>query len=173
MLTFDIETTGTDICRDEMTCASVYDPERGISRVFVFCTGDSVDEFTRMLDDADRLCAFNGALFDIPIIQRVGKVSDERVRAWRLKLHDVFEACRLGLGKTFSLDALLELNGLATKSGSGLDAIRMAQDQDWEGLREYSLKDSELTHMVSSLDVIQLPRVSGIVFTREGRFRRV
>jgi hypothetical protein len=172
MLAFDIETTGTDVQKDDMTCASVYDPERGISRVFVFCTGDSLEEFTRMLDEADRLCAFNGAQFDIPFIQRVGNISDARVRVWRLKLHDVFESCRLGLGKRFSLDALLELNGLETKTGSGLEAIRMAREKDWDGLRKYSIRDSELTHEVSSLDVIKLPRAPQWVFSKDGRFRR-
>lgn len=191
MLAFDLETSGLDISCAHIMCASVYDPDAGISQVFMFCMGDSVDEFLDLLDHADRLCAFNGARFDIPMIQQYfqvlfgfylflfqttltcfRQVENSRVSKWRLKLHDVFEACKLALDCTFSLDTLLALNGLPTKSGSGIEALQMIRTHDWERLRHYSIRDAELTYLVSMLDKIKIPRVNGIYLTNKGEFVR-
>lgn len=80
MLAFDIETTGLSDS-DTVTAACVYDPARSIKETFLFSRGydsprTSSDpaRFLQLLDDADVLCAFNGARFDIPFIQRQWKV---------------------------------------------------------------------------------------------------
>jgi hypothetical protein len=171
MLAFDLETTGKDIALDQITCAGVYDPDAGIKRFFIFALGDDPEEFMRLLDQADRLCAFNGVRFDIPLIERCFGPSAARVSAWRLKLHDVFEACKLALDITFSLQSLLELNGIPGKTGSGLDAIQLALDKDWPSLGEYCLNDTQKTHAVSSLEHILLPKTHGGLFmTHRGVF---
>ena len=69
MLSFDLETTGLNPATCAITCACAYDPERGIERYFLFPLGDDPEEFLQLLDEADRLCAFNGARFDIPFLQ--------------------------------------------------------------------------------------------------------
>lgn len=171
MLAFDLETTGLDPRVDRITCASAYDPATGIERTFVLGRGDSPSEFLSLLDGADRLCAFNGARFDLAFLQYSLGVSSARIRSWRLKLHDVYEACRLAIGVTFSLDALLEANGLQGKTGSGRDAVVMARDGRWEDLAKYCLEDSRLTHSVSSLDRIRLPRTRGMCLTSCGEFK--
>jgi hypothetical protein len=171
MLAFDLETTGLCPFTDTVTCAAVCDSEAGFERTFIFAVGDSPDEFMRLLDDAPRLCAFNGASFDLPFIQHQLGASPKRVRAWRLKLHDVFEACKLALNITFSLDALLELNGLPGKTGSGCDAIRLAAQRRWPELREYCLNDTRRTFAVSTLACIRLPKTrGGITLDPHGRF---
>jgi hypothetical protein len=171
MLAFDLETTGLCPFTNKVTCAAVCDSEAGFERVFIFSTGDSPEEFMRLLDDAPRLCAFNGASFDLPFIRHQLGASARRVRAWRLKLHDVFEACKLALDITFSLDALLELNGLPGKTGSGGDAIRLAREEKWAELGEYCLNDTRRTFAVSTLPRIELPRTRGtIVMDPLGRF---
>lgn len=171
MLAFDIETLGVDIEHNEITCGAVFDPEAGVEKYFIFKPMlDDPEEFMSLLDKADRLCAFNGARFDIPVIQRCFHASLDRVSAWRLKLYDVFEACKLALDITFPLDALLELNGVPGKTGSGLEAVQMALDGNLEKLGEYCLNDTRRTHTVSTLSRIQLPRTRGVYMDGLGRF---
>ena len=170
MLSFDLETTGLDPRSDSITCAAVYDPDAGIDRAFLLGRGEDAVEFLQLLDQADRLCAFNGARFDLAFLRHSLKVPAERVRAWRLKLHDVYEACRLGLGVTFPLNALLAANGLEGKTGSGQEAVEMARTGRWEELAEYCLHDTRMTHRVSNLDRIVLPKTRGICMTRMGEF---
>jgi len=71
MLAFDLETTGLNPRQHIITCAGVYDPDSKLERIFIFPKGDDPEEFMVLLDKADRLCAFNGARFDIPFIQVV------------------------------------------------------------------------------------------------------
>lgn len=170
MLAFDLETTGLDPAHHGITCAAVYDPDKGVERVFIFDRGDDPEEFMRLLDAADRLCAFNGASFDLPFIQHRLGASAERVRAWRLKLHDVYVACKWGLGVTFPLQALLERNCLTGKTGSGKDAIALYEQGSWAELAEYCMHDTRMTHRVSSLDTIALPGTRGIVLAPSGEF---
>lgn len=173
MLAFDLETTGLNPRTDRITCAGVYDPDAGIDRAFFFTRRDSPDdpeEFMALLDRADRLCAFNGARFDLPFIEHVLRPGPERVLAWRLKLHDVFEACKLALGVTFTLDALLALNGVPGKTNSGCNAIQLAEEERWEELEAYCLNDTRRTHQVSSLPQIRLPKTVGLVLRPTGQF---
>ena len=170
MLAFDLETTGLNPETDLITCAAAYDPDAGIERVFFFSRGDDPEEFLALLDGADRLCAFNGARFDIPFLQAAFKPAAGRVLSWRLKLHDVYEACRLALCVTFPLQALLDINGLAGKTGSGADAIRLAREERWQELGDYCLHDTRMTHRVSSLASIRLPKTRDICMDARGAF---
>lgn len=170
MLAFDLETTGLDPLTDSVTCAAAYDPEAGIDRAFLFQCGDDPEEFMALLDGADRLCAFNGARFDIPFLQHSLGASPQRARAWRLKLHDVYEGCRLALCVTFPLRALLALNGLEGKTGSGADAVVMAREGRWQELADYCLHDTRMTHRVSSLERILLPKTHGLFMDARGGF---
>ena len=180
MLAFDLETSGLNPRECLITCAAVCDPDAGVERVFFFArlensklvpVLDDAEEFMLLLDQAPRLCAFNGARFDLPFIRHQLGASPARVARWRLKLHDVFEACKLALSVTFPLSALLELNGLPGKTGSGADAIQLALDGDWPCLGEYCLNDTRVTHRVSSMGAIRLPKTrGGLVFTGRGAF---
>jgi len=170
MLAFDLETTGVDPDACQITCAGVFDPSAGIERCFVFALGDSPEEFMLLLDAADRLCGFNAVGFDIHFIERQFRPEPGRVRVWREKLVDVFESCRLALATTFSLDQLLEANGLPCKTGKGSDAVVMASQGRWDELSEYCLMDTRLTHAVSSMPVIILPKLRTICMFRNARF---
>lgn len=152
VLAFDIETTGLDADACEVTCACAYDPARGVERSFLFALGDSPDEFMSLLDEAPLLCAFNGVRFDIPFLCKKWGVPDERAGRWVAKLLDPFEACKLGLGQTFSLNRLLEANGLQAKTGSGLDAVNMAREGRWGELAEYCMHDTKMTHAAATLE---------------------
>lgn len=172
MLAFDLETTGLDPQKDQITCAAVYDPDADIERVFMFAAGarDDPEEFMLLLDQADRLCAFNGASFDLAFISAQLAPAPQRVACWRLKLHDVFVACKWGLGVTFPLQSLLDHNCLQGKTGSGKEAIDLFKSGRLEELGEYCLHDTRMTHRVSSLPFIRLPKSRDLVMRPDGCF---
>lgn len=157
VLAFDIETTGLDAATCDVTCACAYDPERGIERSFVFSQGGSPEEFMALLDEAPLLCAFNGVRFDIPFVAAKWGVTSERTGRWVRKLLDPFEACKLALGWTFSLNRLLSVNGLEGKTGSGLDAVNMARDGRWGELAEYCMHDTTVTHSAVAMRTLAVP----------------
>jgi hypothetical protein len=180
MVAFDIETMGLDSRKDRVTAACLYgamdgprpgqqivrtaaDPGTHIVRTFIFTDDDPVadaslqEEFMAHLDSARFLCTFNGIRFDIPFLQQAWDIPQARVEAWILKTFDVYEACKLGLNATFSLNRLLAANNLESKSGSGLHAIHLAKTGQWEALGDYCMQDTRLTYLVSSQVSISLP----------------
>jgi hypothetical protein len=172
MLAFDLETTGLDPEVDEITCACAYDPDAGVDRTFFFRgeAGDTPEALFALLDASERLCAFNGARFDLPFLQVRYALSDARVGSWALKLYDLYEACRLGFGSGFSLNALLAANGFDSKTGTGGDAVVLAREGRWEELGAYCRQDTVKTHAVSCLEAIRLPLKSGLsVMLASGR----
>jgi uncharacterized protein YprB with RNaseH-like and TPR domain len=97
MLAFDIETEGLLSDVDDITVASVYDPERGIRKTFFFIREgynrqENIDSFLEILDDAPSLCCFNGVRFDIPFIIARFKVAPERYTKWLLKVRNTCKA---------------------------------------------------------------------------------
>lgn len=156
MLSFDIETTGLQKA-DTITAACAYDPIKGICATFVFARGDSPLDFIKLLDEADKLCAFNGARFDIPFMQKEWGLSKEKVHAWMIKLVDVYESCILVFQRGFSLNQLLTLNKIPVKTGSGKEAIELAHQQKWDELGDYCLQDTIKTYNVTTLPQIELP----------------
>ena len=163
MVAFDIETRGLDpTVRNAVTCVCFYDG-LGLAETCLFKAEDSEADLalrTRvlsLLDAAPRLCAFNGVRFDIPFLCRAWGVPSGRAGEWVRKTVDVFEACKLGLGKTFSLSRVLAHNGLESKTGSGLDAIRLAETREWEQLGAYCMQDTRLTYLLTCQHHIALP----------------
>ncbi len=161
LVAFDIETTGLDPRSHAVTAACVFGD--GAEETFLF-KGENEDvdkeakeRFLAVLDAAPRLCAFNGIRFDIPFLHTAWGLSTERVGAWVLKTIDVYEACKLGLNTTFSLDKLLYVNGMEGKSGSGLHAIALAKTKQWDALGAYCMQDTRMTYLVTRQDNIALP----------------
>ena len=166
MLAFDIETTGLDgrTCAVTAACVHGVDPHNNpVSHTFVFPNEDQEADtrsklhFLSLLDASPRLCAFNGVRFDIPFLHSAWRLPDAQVEAWALKTFDVFEAVKLSLNSTFSLDRLLAHNRLPAKTGSGLHAIHLANTGQWDALGEYCMQDTRMTYLVSTLPLISLP----------------
>lgn len=158
VLAFDIETTGLSES-DSVTCVCAYDAARGID--FRACTprGEICEEFMKLLDEAPLLCAFNGVLFDLKFLAKRWNIDFKRVAGWVLKLLDPYQACKLALKRTFSLDRLLEANGVECKTGSGKEAVEMAKDGRWAELENYCMNDTMKTHDVVKLGCLKLPDV--------------
>jgi hypothetical protein len=143
--------------------ACIYDPARGIKQGFnLILDGheDRAAQFLSSLDEADSLCAFNGARFDLPfIIKRYG-VPQARYRLWYMKLFDYFEVidsffvecfanslkksklqiCKVLLGSSCSLNNLLLANGRQVKTSSGMQAVVWARE-----VRSFSIPRKALT----------------------------
>lgn len=154
MLAFDIETEGLNRFSDRITVACVYDPEKNIKEGFNLIAGDdperSAAEFLRHLDEADSLCAFNGARFDLPFIIQRYNVPKQRYEPWFRKLFDYFEVCKILLGSSCSLNKLLEANGEQVKTSSGMQAVVWAKEGNWADLIDYCMSDTVLTHRIST-----------------------
>jgi len=103
--------------------------------------------FAPLLDLFDRasvIVAYNGSGFDMPLLRKYyqkGCAGGARYLKHRLKLLDPFMSIRTATGSAPSLDKLLKLNGLPTKTSSGLEAIRMWEDGRREELLSYCQND--------------------------------
>lgn len=171
MLSWDIETTGLNKKRDLITVLGIHWPEEGISTVirFVDFTEDGVLKYVENLealiaqvvelfDRADCLVGMNTLTFDLPFLQTQFSIATSTVAKWVLKTFDALEIARRVLGRTFSLDLLLQTNNFTTlKIASGKDAVDFAHRGEWEKLAEYCLSDCKLTHDVHKLEKLVLP----------------
>jgi hypothetical protein len=162
MVAFDIETMGLHPIVKPITAAAVYDG-CGLSRVFLFKGEDREtdlalrEEFLSILDAAPRLCSFNGIRFDIPYIIKDWGLDPARAHGWVMKTVDIFEASKLGLQQTFKLAQLLAVNNMESKTGSGAEAVLLAEEGKWEALGAYCLQDTRLTYLVTAQMGVILP----------------
>ena len=142
LVALDIETTGLGPL-DTITCVCVCAAEW--ERTWV-CDID-VEAVCSVLNRASRICAFNGATFDIPFMQRAWRLSDTQVALWMHKLIDPLYSVRglFGTGMCEKLQSVLLRNGLEGKSGSGADAVRLAQEGRWDELAKYCAQDTRQT----------------------------
>lgn len=157
MLAFDIETTSLEPAPGRVTCICACDPDTGTELTVLTAVGEDPEPFFQLLDAGERICAFNGARFDIPFLQVAYGVPNARAGAWMLKLVDLYESTYQAFGRAFSLNRLLAANGLDSKIDSGANAIQLAQRQDWGALTRYCMDDTRKTHAVSSLPRLVLP----------------
>lgn len=85
-------------------------------------------------------------------------IPEEQQARWILKLFDYFEVCKLAFGSSCSLNNLLKANGEDVKSSSGMQAIEWASNKEWEKLEDYCMRDTILTHKIStSRGPVQIP----------------
>jgi hypothetical protein len=155
MLAFDIETTGLDRERCQVTVVCTEDFRTGERRAYEFgrvaAEGDCGLQRDRLaaalveaFDGAESLCAFNGVRFDVPFLFKALRLSEATVAGWLVKTTDILEACRLevfGPRHTFGLNLLCEHNGVQVKSSSGCEAVRMAAQGRWQELLDYCADD--------------------------------
>ena len=157
MLAFDIETMGFLNTKPlpPITCVCLYAP--GIEHKLRFFKV-SDEEFAsnkkklfELLDAAPCLAGFNAVYFDLEYIR---VFFDVDVSAWVLKCIDPFMVAKHILKSTCGLNFLLELNGLGAKTGSGGDAVALAEEERWPELLDYCLMDARLTYDLCALPTI-------------------
>ena len=160
MLAFDIETTGLDAAKHSITVVALFgdipgaDGPTRVDLVLNFARDGMEPNRARLLElmqQATALCAFNGIRFDIPFIVKRLAVPPEEASEWARKLYDPFEESKLLTDRTLSLNKLLAQHGLESKTGSGLEAVHLAERGEWKELELYCRQDAVLTHTVATI----------------------
>ena len=153
MLAFDIETTGLDGNKHDVTVVCTEDYHTGTRVAYEFDKIRKLEphklaqlrvDMVTAFNEATSLCAFNGIRFDIPFLRKSLSLDHETTNAWILKTSDILEACRLGQfgpKHTFGLNLLCEHNSIKMKTSSGKEAIVMALYRRWDDLRMYCIED--------------------------------
>ena len=116
-----------------------------------------VDELLKLFDDAEVIVCFNGLGFDFPLLRRFyrplnGCSAPQRYVLHRSKTLDIMARARDATGLYMKLDLLLMENGLATKTGDGLQAVKLWRCQKRKELSDYCHMDVELTLRLSLVD---------------------
>ena len=149
LLCFDIETTGLDAARDEVTMICTQDVRTGTRKSYNFGVLSHTDEpsadlLCALIEDfekTDCLCAFNGIRFDLPFMMQALHIHEDIITRWVLKTIDPLEFLRLSGHRTSSLDKICTHNNIPSKSSTGQRAVEMARDGMWEELEMYCAQD--------------------------------
>ena len=146
----DIETTGVKMDIDTITCVAL------VSKNWHDCWhmgpgynhSEKKELLKKYLNEAEKIIVYNGALFDIPFLQRFYAYENCEVGPWMMKLVDPFYSARVLLGRDAcpKLSQILFLNGISPKTSSGLEAVNMAREGRWDELANYCLNDTKVTH---------------------------
>lgn len=146
IVTFDIETIGGfsrgtwDVNDLEMTICCTHDSANDSYDSFL---KEDLSRLWKLIEQADALVGFNSDHFDIPVLNKYYPGDLTNMRSIDL-LKEVFDT----LGRRVKLDAVAEGTLGIKKSGSGLDAMKWWKEGNIKKLREYCLKDVEITKKV-------------------------
>ena len=171
LLCFDIETTGLDGSRDEVTMICAEDFQTGERTSYNFGLLSREDEpadalvqtLIKHFDGADCLCAFNGIRFDLPFLQQALDLPADVITRWVLKTVDPLEFLRLSGHRTCSLDKICTHNNIVSKSSTGVRAIEMARDGLWDELEEYCQQDVSILCVLVRMRRFQHPAQDSLI----------
>lgn len=143
-LVLDLETRqsfrdvgGFDPARLTVSLVGLYDAARGEERVYRL---EHLAELGRVLRPAPRIVGFNLLGFDYAVLRPVLDFDP-----YTLPTVDLFDHLQRILGFRPKLDDVAAATLGLRKSGTGLDAIRLYQQGNWEALARYCLDDVRLT----------------------------
>lgn len=114
-----------------------------------------------LMDKADVILTFNGASFDLPLLRK-HYASAHRYFRHRFKHVDLFSRLRDATGLWISLSQLALANGLASKTGSGLEAIQLWHANKRDPLLAYCHYDVELLAKLAQKDTLNVPSVGAV-----------
>lgn len=116
-----------------------------------------------LFDAADLIVAYNGLSFDLPVLKKhygTGKAATARYLDHRLKMHDPMARIAAVTDRPFfKLSRLLEANQLPSKTGDGLEAIRLWEQGNRTTLREYCKNDVRALAQLVHLSTLKVPGV--------------
>lgn len=145
IITFDIETYGdmggawkpTDL---ELTICCIHDSETNQYDSFL---KEDLPRLWKILESTDMLVGFNSDHFDIPVLNKYYPGDLTKIRSL-----DLLKEIASVLGRRVRLDSIAEGTLGTKKSGSGLQAIQWWKEGNITKLREYCLKDVEITRKI-------------------------
>ena len=172
MLSFDIETEGLHARQGHkitVICTECFHTREKRAYEFAKHAHDA-DKLAQLREDvitafdaAPSLCAFNGIKFDLPFMAIALKLPYDTVKRWKSKTSDILESCREVYMHTFSLNLLCEKNEIPIKISTGLAAIKMAADGEYDNLREYCEADVTILNNLYAKRYILNPRNNAVM----------
>lgn len=121
-------------------------------------------EVLEAFDKAQLIVGYNCMSFDFKVLRKhYPPGSQVRYFEHIGKTHDVFDRVRKATGVWFKLDVLLGTNGLAQKSGDGLEAIKLFEDGKYKRLQSYCEDDVRLTAKLGMLREMRLPNTDTVL----------
>lgn len=112
-----------------------------------------IDKLWPLFESADVIIGYNSDGFDLPALMPLysGDVT-------KFPSLDLMFRIKNSLGRRISLNAIAQQTLGTQKTGDGLDAIKYYQEEDWENLAKYCMKDVEITR-----DIYDFGRQKGYV----------
>lgn len=146
IVTFDIETSnwfsevgGNDPADLSIALVGVHDSETGYASFLEH----ELPQLWRVLEQTDVLVGWNSDHFDIPLLNKYYPGDLKQIRSL-----DLMNEIYISIGRRLKLDAVAEGTLGQKKIGTGGQSIRWWRDGDVEKVREYCLKDVELTKRI-------------------------
>ena len=147
IITFDIETSNqfsdvgsSDPTALDISVVGIHDSETETLSAFY---ADELPRLWKVLENADALVGYNSDHFDIPLLNKYYPGDLKRIKSI-----DILKEIHGVLGRRVKLDAVAEGTLKTHKSGNGLDALKWWREGLKEKVRDYCLKDVEITRKV-------------------------
>ena len=145
IITFDIETVG-DFGQNwkpqdlEMTICCIHDSETDSYDSFL---KEDLPRFWKLLETTDLLVGYNSDHFDIPVLNKYYPGDLTKIRSL-----DLLKEISAVLGRRVKLDSIAEGTLGTKKIANGLQAQVWWKEGNIKKLREYCLKDVEITKQI-------------------------
>jgi DEAD/DEAH box helicase domain-containing protein len=146
IITFDIETYGEfgsgakAFDNMELTICCIHDSETDSYDSFL---KEDLPRLWKILENTDVLVGFNSDHFDIPILNKYYPGDLTKIRSI-----DLLKEISDKLGRRVRLDAIAAGTLGAKKSASGVQAMQWWKEGNIKKLRDYCLKDVEITKKI-------------------------
>lgn len=167
IVTFDIETAnwftetgGSNPADLSIALVGIHDSETGFDSFLE----PELPRLWKILEQTDMLVGWNSDHFDVPLLNKYypGDLS-------KIKSLDLMNEIYASLGRRLRLDAVAEGTVGAKKIGSGGQSTKWWRDGEVEKVREYCLKDVELTKKIFDYAIAN----SKIKYKELGKIREV
>lgn len=143
------------LCEDPQSSAEALESAEMTTYWIDGQAGRNMEALIDALLEAELVVGYNSHSFDFEVLK---KYTPRKEELWRCQARslDIFANVREATTRWYKLDRLLQLNGLASKSASGLQAIEMWERGDRENLQYYCEQDVRLTAELALLPVLRL-----------------
>lgn len=109
-------------------------------------------KLAELFQESNRIVGFSMNRYDIPVLQAyLNRAGLLHVNLWQKERVDLLEEIELTTGKRISLDRLARANLPTGKLRHGWEAIDLYREGKMDELKEYCLKDVELTRDLYNL----------------------
>lgn len=147
IVVFDIETrnlfsevASSDPAALDLSIVGIHDSKTNLYTTYL---QEELPKLWKIIEETDMLVGFNSDHFDIPLLNKYypGDLT-------KIKSLDLLKEIHAVLGRRIRLDTVAEGTLKSGKSGNGLEAIKWWREGEIDKIREYCLKDVEITKKI-------------------------